>query len=85
VEDSLHSARPTQTKNKYALVKGYNIASALGMHRSDICIGIGTDIEDISRSGIGDKWADPYLKKKIIIFFLRLCTYLNPIPTTLLL
>ena len=40
------------------------INSILGMHRSDICIGIGTDIEDISRSGIGDKWADPYLKKK---------------------
>ena len=58
----------------------------LGMHRSDICIGIGTDIEDISRSGIGDKWADPYFKKiYIYIFFLRLCTYLNPIPTTLLL
>ena len=61
----------------------------LGMHRSDICIGIGTDIEDISRSGIGDKWADPYLKKIYIYYylfiFLRLCTYLNPIPTTLLL
>ena len=38
------------------------------MHRSDICIGIGTDIEDISRSGIGDKWADPYLKKNIYIY-----------------
>ena len=46
------------------------------MHRSDICIGIGTDIEDISRSGIGDKWADPYLKKIYILLLYIFFTFM---------